>query len=76
MPQVKALLLLRTLLLEMQSNIDNRKELRKKIYEIFSKPESLKAAVGELKGYDSFVVPAAATNGALPAGKSAPQLKA
>jgi type VI secretion system protein ImpB len=67
-PQVKALLLLRALLLEAQSNIDNRKDLRKKIYELFANPDQLKAAVAELKGYDSFTVPAAPSANALPNG--------
>lgn len=75
-PQVKALLLLRALLLEAQSNIDNRKDLRKKIYDLFSKPEQLKSAVAELKGYDSFVVPHASADDALPGAPKSRALQA
>lgn len=59
-PKIRSLLLLRKLLLEMQSNIDNRKELRKLIQEIFSNPGAFRAVQGELKGYDSFQLPAGA----------------
>lgn len=59
-PKVRALLLLKTLMNEMQSNIDNRKELRKLIQEIFSNPGAFRAVQGELKGYDSFQLPAGA----------------
>lgn len=53
-PKVRSLLLLRKLLLEMQANIDNRKELRRLIQDIWSKPELLKALrdeLGELADY-------------------------
>ncbi|WP_233577428.1 type VI secretion system contractile sheath small subunit [Citreicoccus inhibens] len=56
-PKLKALLLLKTLLVEMQSNIDNRKDLRRELYELFSKPDALKALLGELKGYESMRLP-------------------
>ncbi len=56
-PKLKALLLLRTLLMEMQSSIDNRKELRRVLYELFSKPEQLKQILEELKGYESLRLP-------------------
>ncbi|CAM3111322.1 type VI secretion system contractile sheath small subunit [Corallococcus sp. ZKHCc1 1396] len=57
-PKLKALLLLKTLLVEMQSNIDNRKDLRRELYELFSKPEALKELLNELKGYESMRLPA------------------
>ncbi len=63
-PKLKALLLLRTLLLEMQSSIDNRKELRRALYDIFSKPEELKKLLEEMKGYESLRLPAGKTAGA------------
>ena len=71
-PKLKALLLLRTLLLEMQSNIDNRKELRRVLYELFTKPDELKALLDQLKDYDGLRLPAEtdaapAANGASPA---------
>ncbi|RKH08447.1 type VI secretion system contractile sheath small subunit [Corallococcus sp. CA053C] len=56
-PKLKALLLLKTLLVEMQSNIDNRKDLRRELYELFSKPEALKELLNELKGYESMRLP-------------------
>lgn len=57
-PKLKALLLLKTLLVEMQSNIDNRKDLRRELYELFSKPEALKELLNELKGYETMRLPA------------------
>ena len=56
-PKLKALLLLKTLLVEMQSNIDNRKDLRRELYELFSKPEALKELLNELKGYECMRLP-------------------
>jgi type VI secretion system protein ImpB len=56
-PQVKALLLLKTLLLEMQSNIDNRRDLRKLIQEICANPEAMQKTLAELKGYEQFKLP-------------------
>jgi type VI secretion system protein ImpB len=72
-PQVRALLLLKTLLLEIQANIDNRKDLRKKVAELFSKPDAVAATLADLKGYESFVVPAAP---ALPGTPTTPVLTA
>jgi type VI secretion system protein ImpB len=57
-PKLKALLLLKTLLVEMQSNIDNRKDLRRELYELFSKPDALKELLNELKGYETMRLPA------------------
>ena len=56
-PQVKALLLLKTLLLEMQSNIDNRRDLRKLIQEICANPEAMQKTLAELKGYEQLKLP-------------------
>ncbi|NOK11349.1 type VI secretion system contractile sheath small subunit [Corallococcus exercitus] len=56
-PKLKALLLLKTLLVEMQSNIDNRKDLRRELYELFSKPDALKELLNELKGYETMRLP-------------------
>ena len=55
----KSLLLLKTLLLEMMSNIDNRRDIRKLIFEICANPEKLKAVLAELKGYESLRLPQA-----------------
>jgi len=61
-PKLKALLLLRKLLLEMQSDIDNRKELRRKLYELFSNKDELKKLLesDQLKTYASMRLPATA----------------
>jgi type VI secretion system protein ImpB len=66
-PKLKALLLLKTLLMEMQSSIDNRKELRKLVYELFSKPEALKEVLAELKNYETLRLPEQASKPAAPA---------
>ncbi|HEY2027909.1 MAG TPA: type VI secretion system contractile sheath small subunit [Myxococcales bacterium] len=58
-PQLKALFLLRTLILEMQSSVDNRKELRKQLYELFSKPDELKDVLDKLKSYETLKLPPA-----------------
>jgi type VI secretion system protein ImpB len=58
-PQVKALTLLKELLLEMQSNIDNRRDLRKLVQELYQNPESLQNTLAELKAYGGFRLPTA-----------------
>ncbi|MDC0713584.1 type VI secretion system contractile sheath small subunit [Stigmatella sp. ncwal1] len=61
-PKLKALLLLRKLLLEMQADIDNRKDLRRKLYELFSNKEELQKLLesDQLKSYASMRLPATA----------------
>lgn len=68
-PKLKALLLLRKLLLEMQSDIDNRKELRRKLYELFSNKDELKKLLesDQLKSYASMRLPTALPQDAKPA---------
>jgi type VI secretion system protein ImpB len=56
-PSVKSLMLIKELLLEMQSNIDNRRDIRKLILEICSNPERLKSVISELKGYETLRLP-------------------
>ncbi|WP_043411157.1 type VI secretion system contractile sheath small subunit [Archangium violaceum] len=58
-PKLKALLLLRKLLMEMQSDIDNRKELRRTLYELFSNKEQLQKVLesDQLKSYASMRLP-------------------
>lgn len=57
-PKIKALLLLKKLLLEGQAHIDNSKEFRKDLQVISKdKAPSLKALKDELKGYDRFQLP-------------------
>lgn len=62
-PRLKALLLLRKLMLEMQADIDNRKDLRRKVYELFSNPEEVKKLLesDQLKAYASMRLPAKAS---------------
>jgi type VI secretion system protein ImpB len=60
-PKLKALMLLRKLLLEMQADIDNRKDLRRTIYELFSNKEQLAKLLEseQLKSYASMRLPKA-----------------
>ena len=60
-PKLKALLLLRKLLMEMQADIDNRKELRRTLYELFSNKEQLQKLLesDQLKSYASMRLPKA-----------------
>ncbi|QSQ16452.1 type VI secretion system contractile sheath small subunit [Myxococcus landrumensis] len=57
-PKLKALRLLKKLLMEMQSSIDNQKALRNLVYELFSNKDALKAVLAELKEYESLRLPA------------------
>ncbi|MBN1209778.1 MAG: type VI secretion system contractile sheath small subunit [Myxococcaceae bacterium] len=68
-PKLKALLLLRKLLLEMQADIDNRKDLRRKLYELFSNKDELKKLLEseQLKSYVSMRLPTAKAEDAKPA---------
>ena len=58
-PKLKALLLLRKLLMEMQADIDNRKDLRRTLYELFSNKEQLQKLLesDQLKSYVSMRLP-------------------
>lgn len=56
-PKIRALLLLRRLLLETQSNIDNRKDLRRIINEIYSNPDLLNSLRDELSSLSGYKVP-------------------
>jgi type VI secretion system protein ImpB len=62
-PKVKALKLLRKLLLEVQGNLDNRKEFRRLISALSEDPKALKALKAELKAFNSYKVPAGASAG-------------
>ncbi len=68
-PKLKALMLLRKLLLEMQSDIDNRKELRRKLHELFSDKEQLQKLLesDQLKSYASMRLPKAKPQSEQPA---------
>jgi type VI secretion system protein ImpB len=69
-PKVRALLLLRKLLLEVQANIDNRKDLRRLVQEIWSHPDQLKKLQQELAGLSDYKLPS--RQKALPAPTSNP----
>jgi len=56
-PKVKGLLMLKTLLEEVQSNVANSKEFRKLLTDLYGNEENFKAVLEELKGYDSFKLP-------------------
>lgn len=56
-PKVRALLLLKKLLLEVQGNLDNRKEFRKLLRAMANDRASVKALVSELNGFENFKVP-------------------
>lgn len=56
-PKIRALLLLRKLLLEMQAQVDNRKEVRTLMYQIFSNPDELARLRTELAAYSSYRLP-------------------
>jgi len=57
MPKVKALLLLKQTLLEMQGNIDNRKEFRNLLRSVASDDKALSALSDELKGFETLKLP-------------------
>lgn len=57
-PKVKSLLLLRKLLLEVQGNLDNRKEFRRLLRAIASDPGAVQKLTEELKGFEAFKIPA------------------
>jgi type VI secretion system protein ImpB len=56
-PKLNGLLMLKELLEEMTSNVDNRKEFRKLLNELLQDQGALASLKDELKGYESFVVP-------------------
>ena len=57
-PQIRALLLLRKLLLEMQAQVDNRKEVRNLVQQIFANKEELSQLRKELEPYADYRLPA------------------
>jgi len=73
-PKLKALMLMRKLLLEMQSDIDNRKELRRTLYDLFSSKEQVQKLLEneKLKGFVSMKLPAGKAEDAKPATATAP----
>ena len=74
-PKLKGLLMLKRLLEEMISNVDNRKEFRKLLGELMKDESSLASLKSELKGFESFIIPsedaAGAASGDAPAAPAA-----
>jgi type VI secretion system protein ImpB len=62
-PKLKSLLLLRKLLLEVQNNIDNRKEFRLMLRQLAEDPDAAAALRQELAGFEDFKVPTGKANG-------------
>lgn len=60
-PKLKALMLLKALLQELQASIDNQKDLRKLMQELYTKPEVANALRSQLKEHGSFKLPARST---------------
>jgi type VI secretion system protein ImpB len=56
-PKVKSLLLLKKLLLEVQANLDNRKEFRKLLRQLAQDKGAVQSMLKELSGFDNFKVP-------------------
>lgn len=56
-PKLKGLLLLKKLLLEVESNVSNSKDFRKVLSDVYASEESFKAVREELKAFDSFKLP-------------------
>lgn len=56
-PKLKGLLMLKKLLVEVQSNMSNVKEFRKLLTDLYSSDEAYKKVVEEFKGFESFKLP-------------------
>ncbi len=61
-PKLNGLLTLKTLLQEMLSNVDNRKDFRKLLGELMKDPAALEGLKDELKAFDSFKLPTSNTD--------------
>jgi type VI secretion system protein ImpB len=58
-PKLKSILMLKQLLEEVLSNVDNRKEFRNLLGQLMSDQEALGKMMEELKGFESFKLPSA-----------------
>jgi type VI secretion system protein ImpB len=56
-PKIRALVLLKRLLLEMQASADNRKDVRKLLQEIYSQPELLRGLAEKLAEFRGLKLP-------------------
>ena len=59
-PKIKGLLMLKQLLEEVISNVDNRKDFRKLLGDLMGNEEALAKMMEQLKGYESLKLPGAA----------------
>lgn len=59
-PKLRGLLLLKKLLLEADANISNTKSFRKLMTDLYANEEAFKKVIEELKGFESFKLPAGA----------------
>jgi type VI secretion system protein ImpB len=58
-PKIRALLMLKKLLLEVESNISNSKDFRKLVADLYGNEEAFKKLQEELKAFEGFKLPAA-----------------
>ncbi|HVJ93959.1 MAG TPA: type VI secretion system contractile sheath small subunit [Labilithrix sp.] len=56
-PKIKSLMLLKKLLLEVQANLDNRKEFRRLIRALAQDKDALGKLMAELRGFENFRLP-------------------
>lgn len=59
-PKIRALTLIKQLLLEMQAAADNRRDVRKMLQEIYSRPELLEAVRAKLSAFQGMKLPSKA----------------
>ncbi len=57
-PKLRALVTLKKLLLEVESNMGNSKDLRKLVSDLYANPEAFAKLKEELKGFEGFKLPA------------------
>lgn len=67
-PKLRAMLLLRQLLLEMLTNIENRKDIKKAVQELYGKPQLMDALLAKLRAFEGMRMPSPK-----PAAKQLPQ---
>jgi type VI secretion system protein ImpB len=56
-PKLKALMLLKKLLLEAMSNVSNKKAFQKMLSDLYTNEEAFKKLLGELKGFEGLRLP-------------------
>ncbi len=61
-PKLKGLLMMKRLLEEVLSNVDNRKEFRKLLNDLLSNEEALAKVLEQLKAYESLRLPSSITS--------------